>query len=152
VRKGNRWAIYAAINAIPDGGGAYAGKEAMQFEVDQVMRSRWWDRICTSTPVRHCRVVYPVAGKWSGAWLLADNMGEIRVRPRSAYGITIAHELTHFTHWRPAKVQNARADERDHDRKFAGLQLEVVRNLLGGDYRKLLLGFYEQYGVRWDPA
>ena len=149
-RKGNRWAIYAAINAILDGGGAYASLEAMQFEVDQVMRSRWWARLCVAPAVRHCRVRYPVAGRWSGAWLFPENLGEIRVRPRSACGITIGHELTHFLRWRPARIQNARADELDHDRKFAGLQLEVVRNLLGGTYRQELLGFYKQFGVLWE--
>lgn len=147
-RKGNRWAIYAAEDEILDGGGTYASVEAMQLEVDTVMRSRWWAQLCVEYPVRHCRVVYPVAGRWSGAWLVDDNVGELRIRPRSACGMTICHELTHFTNWKWRRIKGTRADEKDHDPVFASNYLAVVLGLLGASYRDQLLAAYEKHEVK----
>jgi hypothetical protein len=144
MRKGNRWAIYDAENDVwPEYGSPTP--EAAQGWYDWIARTSWWR---DHSDVRHMRVKYPVFGTLSG--IVMD--GEVAVVSFGPFSLTkpcLTHELGHVIDYHPGT--SAAAMERDHDPKFAGILLALVRRYLSACEADRLAERFKARGVRWLP-
>lgn len=134
-----RYKIYDAERELP--GVYFSSFEAAQGWLDWVCRTKWWKEHST---IRHIKLIYPTYFM-SGATKLDDKNAEISVYAYSLDAITMCHELSHLVYWVPGNDQ-----EKDHNPKFAGVYLAVVKRFMSKRWMERLQKEFEDYGVKWE--
>jgi len=138
-----RHRLYDAEDEIANETGWYSSLAGAQFEVDRLIRGKWWrDR----SPVVRVDLVYPE--RESGAERITDTHWRIDYSPRALCGINVAHELTHVL---MGATAGARLDDhdQDHSAHFAGAELEVVKRLIGRDTAQELRRQFDAFDVKY---
>jgi hypothetical protein len=119
--------------------------EAAQGWYDWVARTKWWR---DHSSVKHIRIKYPVFGKFSGI-VLEDNVAVVEFGPFSLVKECLLHELGHVLDYHEGTGEAAM--ERDHNPKFAGILLALVRRYMSAGEADELQKEFEARKVRWDP-
>jgi hypothetical protein len=141
---GQRARLYAAEDVLIGPVDWYASLEAAQFDIDRFLRTKWWrDR----SEVRFVTLRYPA--KSTGATKLDMSHWEISFRPKSLCDLNVAHEMTHILVGVSIGTTPA-AHERDHNRVFAGAELEVLKRFVSAEVAEKLRAEFKEAGVKWE--
>jgi len=144
AKVAQRHKVYGSEDAVwPEYGSPTP--EAAQGFYDWISRTKWWR---THSDVRHMRVRYPVFGSLSGIVMDGD-VAVISFGPFSLTKPCMIHELGHVLDYHPGT--SAAAMERDHDPKFAGILLALVRRYMSAGEADRLEKEFTSRSVKWLP-
>lgn len=120
----------------------YASPAGAQFDVNAFLRKDWWRK---RTSVRFVTITYPA--KTTGATKLDDTHWDISFRPKSLCDLNLAHELTHILVGVTSGDTPAH-HERDHNSRFSGAELEVVKRFVSASVAERLRAEFDERGVK----
>jgi len=121
----------------------YASPAGAQFDVNAFLRKEWWRK---RTSVRFVTITYPA--KTTGATKLDDGHWDISFRPKSLCDLNLAHELTHVLVGVTSGMTPAH-HERDHNARFSGAELEVVKRFVSASVSERLRAEFDERGVKY---
>ena len=141
-RVRQRYKLYSAEFSVWPWEGSCT-PDAAQGWYDWVVKTKWWR---DHSEVHHFKVRYPVFGKLSGIVLEGD-IAIVEFGPFSLVRPRMVHELGHVLDYHPGtSIEDM---ERDHDPKFAGILLALVRRYIDADDALRLEKQFEADGGKW---
>ncbi len=143
---GQRDRLYASENVLIGPVGFYASVPAAQAHVDHFLRRTWWRK---HSPVRFVTLQYPAKGM-SGATRVDEKHWQIDFGYTSLNDLSVAHELTHVLVG-VTRATTPAAHERDHNARFAGAELAVVKHFIGAWVSERLREQFDANEVKWTP-
>ena len=123
----------------------YPGLDWAQWHVNEFISKAWWR---TNSPVRYVTLDGPA--KTTGATREDAKHWRIGFRPTSLCDLNVGHELTHVFVGVSAGL-TPEDHEEDHDSRFAGAELEVVKRFISASVAAMLRAKFEEAGVRITP-
>jgi len=143
---GQRARLYASERVLIGPVEWYAGLPVAQAHVNAFLRRQWWVK---HSPVRYVTLEHPSKGM-SGAVRFDDLHWGIGFGYTSLCNLNVGHELTHVLVG-VTRGTDLASHERDHNPKFAGAELEVVKQFCGAYVSDLLRTDFEARGVKYAP-